>query len=1081
VSFNIKILQHPDYGPIVRALLQEIENPDSGLSSSLKERWFQAITDFSNDPDPAKLVELTKWRRSIVPLDEFLFSNEYLGLEERQTFPAVLEACQELDTDKYTEAVLLGAIGSGKTSISNYMILRTIYKISCMRQPQLTFGLQPKSAIVLTIQSVKLGTAKKAVFEELGALIDNSTYFRNIYPYDKRIKSQLIFKENRVSILPVTSSISGAISMNVIAGILDEANFMQKIKNSKSANADDTGMYDQAKQLYNTLARRRKSRFNQKGKLPGTLFVVSSSRYPDDFTQLKAKESASWGGKDPTIYVYNKSQWEAKGRDRFMTESFRVQVGNAYVSPKILAPGEQPMHGSEVVDVPMDFYSEFEKDCSGALRDYAGLTVLSSSPFFTRRETINQCMELADKLGYKPLFNTEVLDLSMGIPRPYESRLRLDVDQPRACHIDLGLKKDACGLCIGHIAGSKMIERYDPISKAKTIEILPLIGIDLAIRIVPPPGGEIEFANIRRLITILRDEYRLPIKYITTDGFQSVDTRQILRKQGFFCDYLSVEKIEPYRTFRDAIYDNRVILPQNEFLKQEMVRLERVIVNNRERTDHPANFCFTGDTVVKMLDGNNKTMKELADMGTEHRFWVYACKPDGTIVPALAHNAHKTMVATSLCKVTLDNGRSIKCTPDHRFMLRNGMYKKAKDLNAGDSLMPMRWRKYGNYEIMWDNKTNKEIATHRMVYMFFNGPYDQNNEVIHHYDINPRNNTPENLKLLTREEHAKVHSRLNKLGSTKIAERTASFKRNYRKKLGLPENCPVTYGDIVRFIGKKFRATPEQVEKRRLANIENCRSPERRALSKERAAYLNGTYWKTPEGVARRAELSKTQLREASAMYDEQRKLRRKAMYDSIPKPINIAYALSYNHLAKRLGLPKKTGGRALQENMQIDFKAKLIAEFSGKTKKEIATLAGTSVNQVEHYLKQQNLLYLIKGPEYNHKVVSVELIEGVQEDVYDITVPGYNNFALYNGVFVHNSKDVCDAVCGVCNFLLTRKASWTNMDINPNTGMCFLGDPQFNTDIKKDYGDLSYSSGAALIRKTPVRKMIIRKETSRK
>ena len=88
---------------------------------------------------------------------------------------------------------------------------------------------------------------------------------------------------------------------------------------------------------------------------------------------------------------------------------------------------------------------------------------------------------------------------------------------------------------------------------------------------------------------MLRDEYGLPIKYITTDGFQSVDTRQILRKQGFFCDYLSVEKIEPYRTFRDAIYDNRVILPQNEVLKQEMVRLERVFVGNRERTDHPAN------------------------------------------------------------------------------------------------------------------------------------------------------------------------------------------------------------------------------------------------------------------------------------------------------------------------------------------------------------------------------------------------------------------------------------------------------------------------------------------------------------
>ena len=1080
MSFDVKILQHPQYGPIVRALLQELENTDSGLPSSLKEQWFQAICDFSVNPDPEKLVELTKWRRSIVPIDEFMFSSEYLGLDEKQTFPAVLEACHEIDTDKYTEAVLLGSIGCGKTSISNYMILRTIYKISCMRQPQLTFGLQPKSAIVLTIQSVKLGTAKKAVFEELGALIDNSTYFRTIYPYDKRIKSQLIFRENRVSILPVTSSISGAISMNVIAGILDEANFMQKIKNSKSANADESGMYDQAKQLYNTLARRRKSRFNKKGKLPGTLFVVSSSRYPDDFTQLKAKESTAWGGKDPTIYVYNKSQWEAKGRDRFMAESFRVQVGNEFVSPKILAPGEQPTHNSQVIEVPMDFYAEFEKDCSGSLRDYAGVTVLSSSPFFTRRETINQCMELADRMQYKPLFNTEVLDLSMGIPRPFVNRLRLDIDQPRTCHIDLGLKKDACGLCIGHVAGAKMIERIDPITKIKTVEILPMIGIDLAVRIVPPPGGEIEFSNIRRLITMLRDEYGLPIKYITTDGFQSVDTRQILKKQGFFCDYLSVEKIEPYRTFRDAIYDNRIILPQNEVLKQEMVRLERVIINSKEKADHPPTGCFTGDTVVKLLDGNNKTMKELADMGTEHEFWVYACKPDGTIVPARAYNAHKTKVATTLCKVTLDNGRTVTCTPDHRFMLRNGTYCQAQHLKKGESLMPMRWRKYGNYEIMRDNKTDKEIATHRMVYKFFNGSYDQENEVIHHYDINPRNNTPENLKLLTRDEHAKVHSHINKLGSTKIAERIASFKKNYRKKYGLPENSPLTYGELLHRVRVAYNARPEQVEKRRLANLEKCRSPERRALSREQANKLNNVYWKSPEGIARKKELLKTQFAACQATFIEQRRLRRKSMYDAIPKPINIAYALSYNHLAKRLGLPKKTGGRALQENMQIDFKAKLIAEFSGKTKHEIATLAGTSVNQVEHYLKQQNLLYLIKESEYNHKVVSVDFIEGVQEDVYDITVPGYNNFALYSGVFVHNSKDVCDAVCGVCNFLLTRRASWTTMNINPSTGMCFLGDPQFNCDVKQDYTGSGYGIGNAIMRKTIKRKMIVRKNIPR-
>lgn len=44
--------------------------------------------------------------------------------------------------------------------------------------------------------------------------------------------------------------------------------------------------------------------------------------------------------------------------------------------------------------------------------------------------------------------------------------------------------------------------------------------------------------------------------------------------------------------------------------------------------------------------------------------------------------------------------------------------------------------------------------------------------------------------------------------------------------------------------------------------------------------------------------------------------------------------------------------------------------------------------------------------------VKSTELLEG-EFDVYDIEVPHYSNFSLGCGVFVHNSKDLADAVCG--------------------------------------------------------------------
>lgn len=98
--------------------------------------------------------------------------------------------------------------------------------------------------------------------------------------------------------------------------------------------------------------------------------------------------------------------------------------------------------------------------------------------------------------------------------------------------------------------------------------------------------------------------------------------------------------------------------------------------------------CFTGDTKVSLLDGRELSFLELLDeYGYDGKFWVYSCTSDGDVVPGLAHSIHKTKVSTRIAIVKLDNGEEIKCTPDHRFMLRDGSYVEAKDLNNSLLLM----------------------------------------------------------------------------------------------------------------------------------------------------------------------------------------------------------------------------------------------------------------------------------------------------------------------------------------------------------------------------------------------------------
>lgn len=55
-----------------------------------------------------------------------------------------------------------------------------------------------------------------------------------------------------------------------------------------------------------------------------------------------------------------------------------------------------------------------------------------------------------------------------------------------------------------------------------------------------------------------------------------------------------------------------------------------------------------------------------------------------------------------------DNGKSIRCTPDHLFMLRNGAYQRADELSPGQSLMPLYvTADKDRYVVVRNNSTHK--------------------------------------------------------------------------------------------------------------------------------------------------------------------------------------------------------------------------------------------------------------------------------------------------------------------------------------------------------------------------------------
>ena len=99
--------------------------------------------------------------------------------------------------------------------------------------------------------------------------------------------------------------------------------------------------------------------------------------------------------------------------------------------------------------------------------------------------------------------------------------------------------------------------------------------------------------------------------------------------------------------------------------------------------------CLVGDTKIPLLDGSTMTIQDITEKYAEDDFWVYSC--DGkNIVPGHAHSPRKMRTNADIVEVMLDHCEVLRTTPDHLFMLRNGMYKEAKDLTPGDRLMPFR-------------------------------------------------------------------------------------------------------------------------------------------------------------------------------------------------------------------------------------------------------------------------------------------------------------------------------------------------------------------------------------------------------
>jgi len=399
--------------------------------------------------------------------------------------------------------------------------------------------------------------------------------------------------------------------------------------------------------------------------------------------------------------------------------------------------------------------------------------------------------------------------------------------------------------------------------------------------------------------------------------------------------------------------------------------------------------CLVGDTRLPLLDGRTLTMRELADEHADEKFWVYAC--DGSrIVPGYAHSPRKMRDDAQLVEVLLDNGESIKCTPDHLFMLRDGSYKEAQKLSFGDRLMPFRQKiptsGFNMGHRFYKMLTKGWETVHAMVARESFGYAPSADTVIHHRDLNKLNNVPDNLTAETPSSHAAIHM------AQRMENEEFCRKAEEARKAGwarwAAEN-PEKVSQIARTASDALREkwADDEFRERMIKIFCEARSSDdcRRAFVQRMRPIIT-----SPEFVLRLTDRVRA-LWKSPAFREKQRAAVSNAVKDRWS---------TYEDEKSRALQPMRDARR----NDDVTFAQICCAAARSSSWKELCGAVGASRSRVVRILRDNDTTYENLKRD-NHRVVSVS--DAGTADVYDITVDDYHNFATMAGVFVHNSANV--------------------------------------------------------------------------
>lgn len=479
-----------------------------------------------------------------------------------------------------------GNTSTAKSTIATINTQYALYLLSCLKVPQNIYGLPKTTSIVFAIMAAKPNVMKKVVYMPMRKQIEAMPYFQKYMLPSKLIESEMYFEEKNIRIVPAGGDEDAILGEAVIGGIIDEINFMNVVLRSKKAEVTSgrAGVYDRAQQVHTTMVRRKQGRFITQGPSIGMVISSSSTRYKGDYTD-KLKDQVT-KGQLKAAYIYNRRQYDVWPQDRYSGRTFRLLIANDMQhDTRVLKDDEPTPVGAWIENVPIEYIEVFSTNPYDALRDVMGISNNSLSPFIKSRFKIYECVEAGKEAGLESFLVKDHVILGIdGMPQVKTGTYCLNPSRPRYVHIDLSRNADRCGIAMVRFDGMKTVQRANGVA-----ELMPTCAVEMALTIAPDAQNEIDVAEIRAFVRHLKVKYGYPIRSVSYDGVDSRESIQQWRKDGMRATMVSVDRsTAPYKQFRDAMYDTRVLLPDNDILIEEILTLEHD--ETKDKIDHPVHF-----------------------------------------------------------------------------------------------------------------------------------------------------------------------------------------------------------------------------------------------------------------------------------------------------------------------------------------------------------------------------------------------------------------------------------------------------------------------------------------------------------